>query len=122
MTRVILAAMLALASVVEAAPPTPILALKSARSYRDHGFCFVEGQVANIGTKSLRSVVVVATWYDEGQFVKSDEALIAYDPLEPGQTSPFKSITTCDSMKRGGADVEFKTFGGPLIPHRDDRR
>jgi hypothetical protein len=65
--------------------------------------------------------MVVGTWYDkDGNFIKFDDALIDYNPILPGQTSPFKTISTGNpAMAR--YSVGFKTlFGGSLA--MDDQR
>lgn len=70
------------------------LELVSARGYAQYGFAIVEGQVKNISSSKLSNVEVVVEWRTAtGEFVKSDEALIEYNPILSGQTSPFKSIT-----------------------------
>jgi hypothetical protein len=52
----------------------------------------VEGEVVNRTSDSLRNVAVVITWRDAaGKFITSDRVLIDYNPVLPGQASPFKS-------------------------------
>lgn len=104
-------------------PPRAQLALLSSRGYEAEygGYHYVEGQVKNIGTEPLRNVAAVATWFDKtGNFIKADDALIDYNPILPGQTSPFKTITSGNpAMSR--FTIEFKTlFGGALAV--DDQR
>jgi hypothetical protein len=67
----------------------------------------------------LKNVAVVATWYDkDGNFIKTDDALIDYNPILPGQTSPFKTITSGNpAMSR--YTVEFKHLLGGTISHDD---
>jgi hypothetical protein len=107
---------------VKATAPTSTyhLALLSSRGYETYGYYIVEGQVKNLTDRSLENVTAVATWYDRnGQFISSDDALIEYNPLLPGQTAPFKTMTRGNpEMKR--FSVEFKhLFGGRLVT--DDR-
>jgi hypothetical protein len=82
----------------------------------------VEGQVKNIGSEPLRHVTAVATWYSsDGTFIKSDDAVIDYDPILPGQTSPFKTISSSNpAMSK--FTVEFKELFGAAIDTRDDRK
>ena len=82
----------------------------------------MEGQLNNITAAPIKNVTAVATWYSrDGTFVKSDDALIDYNPILPGQTSPFKTMSSTNpAMSK--YTVEFKTlFGGTLIV-RDDRK
>jgi hypothetical protein len=100
------------------------LALLSARGYQSESghYWYVEGEVKNITDAPLRSVVAVASWYDQdGTFIRSDDAVIEFDPLMPGQTSPFKTIS------RGNPNMEkytidFKRIFGGTIATRDDRK
>lgn len=104
-------------------PPRAQLALLSSRGYEAEygGYHYVEGQVQNIGSEPLKNVTAVATWMDKaGNFIKADDALIDYNPILPGQTSPFKTITS-GNPAMSTYTVEFKTlFGGTLAV--DDRR
>jgi hypothetical protein len=77
--------------------------------------------VKNISDEPIKNVVAVGIWLDKkGEFIKSDDALIDYNPILPGQTSPFKTISSGNpAMEK--YRVEFKTmFGGTL--RVDDQR
>lgn len=115
----------AAASPTPAPPSTPTyqLALISANGYETEygGYHIVEGQVKNVSSQPLQNVMAVGIWTDkDGGFIKSDDALIDYNPILPGQTSPFKTMSTGNpAMAR--YRVEFKTmFGGTLAV--DDQR
>ena len=103
--------------------PTNQLTLISSKGYESDGggYHIVEGQVKNISNQSLKNVKVVATWLDKnGGFIKSDDAIVEYNPILPGQTSPFKTMSSTNpAMSK--YTVEFKTlFGGTL--RFDDQR
>jgi hypothetical protein len=104
-------------------PQTPPLALLSSRGYESTsgGYHYVEGQVKNLSAESLSRVAAQVTWFTrDDQFITSDDALIDFDPLLPGQTSSFKTITRSNpAMSR--YSVEFKRILGGAIPFRDDR-
>jgi hypothetical protein len=106
-----------------AATPSDDVALLSARGYESEygGYHYVEGQVKNVSGKSLDNVTAVATWYDkDGNFIKSDDALIDFNPILPGQTSPFKTISTGNpAMSR--YSVQFKTLFGRALSVDDQR-
>ena len=96
------------------------LALLSSRGYKsDGGYFIVEGQIRNESDRSIPALMAVATWYDaKGGFITSDTALIEFDPLLPGQTSPFKTMSRGNpEMSRFG--LAFKTIAGPQLAHRD---
>jgi hypothetical protein len=77
-----------------------------------------EGQVKNISDKSLESVQAVVSWYtDAEEFITSDIGMVGYNPLLPGQTSPFKVMAKHHpAMKK--ASIEFKKMFGGQIFHR----
>jgi hypothetical protein len=101
----------------------PELALLSAVGQQSGSgsYHIVEGQVRNISNQPIRSVVAIATWYDKNdQFITTDDALIDYNPILPGQTSPFKTMSrTNPSMQR--FTISFKRMGGTAIPVEDRR-
>jgi hypothetical protein len=84
----------------------------------EYDHAILEGQVKNISASSLRNVTAVATFYDKsGGFITSDDAIIDYNPILPGQVSPFKVITTENpAMRKAG--VEFKFLMGGTINTR----
>ena len=100
----------------------PQLEMTASRGYETSSFHIVEGQVRNISTAPLKSVVVVTNWYDkDGKFITSEDALIDYNPILRGQVSPFKTMArTNPAMAR--FDVTFKFFAGRTIPMRDATR
>lgn len=114
----------------EASPPAPaptptydlaLIALRCTESEYG-GYHYVEGQVKNISTRPLENVTAVGTWFDKsGEFIKSDEALIDYNPILAGQTSPFKTISTGNpAMAR--CQVEFKYLLGGTLSFDDQRK
>lgn len=100
------------------APAEPLLEVKSWKFYNQYGFVHMEGEVANISGQRLESVTAVATYYDkDGTFITSDDTLIEYNPLMPGQTSPFEVLTTYNPAIEKGI-VTFKYLFGEKIPVR----
>jgi hypothetical protein len=80
------------------------------------GFAYVEGEVKNISTDSLSDVEAVGTWYTSaGTFIVSDDALTDFNPILPGQTSPFKTYSTYNPEMRK-CDLKFKDLFGGQIP------
>ena len=99
------------------------LALVSSKGYESEygGYHIIEGMVKNISDEPLKNVTAVGIWLDkDGEFIKSDDALIDYNPILPGQTSPFKTMST-GNPAMAKFRIEFKTlFGGTLS--LDDQR
>lgn len=114
----------ATAPVPAPAPPADLLALISASGSESDGggYMEVEGQVENVSGGPLENVTAVATWYDaKGEFITSDTTLIEYNPLLPGQRSPFKVMTRRNpAMKR--YSVAFKHLLGGSIQTADRRK
>lgn len=109
---------------VSTAPAGDELELLSSTGYETETGSYhkIEGQVKNISDKPIDSIVAVGTWMSkDGTFIKSDQALIEYRPLLPGQTSPFMTMSSTNpAMSR--YRVEFKRFGAGLIATKDSRK
>jgi len=102
--------------------PVPYeLALLSSRCVASYGFMKCEGFVENLTAQSMRSVMVVVTWYDaNGVPQRSDDSFIDYNPVLPGQSSPWSTINT-DNPGLRNYKIQFKEFLGGTILTRDDR-
>lgn len=106
------------------AAPSYQLALISANGYETEsgGYHIVEGQIKNVSSEPLRNVMAVGIWTDkDGGFIKSDDALIDYNPILPGQTSPFKTMSTTNPAM-AKYRVEFKTMFGGTLAVEDQRK
>jgi hypothetical protein len=106
------------------APAVDRLALLSARGYESEGggYWYVEGQIRNISDNAIKGVMAVSTWYGQDDtFIKSDSAMIDFDPIMPGQTSPFKTISR-GNPAMSKFSVTFKQILGGQIATRDDRK
>lgn len=81
----------------------------------DHGYAQYEGQVKNISNLKLKNVQAIVTWYDKnGGMITSSSALIEYNPILPGQTSPFKVMKTANpAMQKAGVDFSH-LLGGTI--------
>lgn len=93
----------------------PMLEVQSWRCSKEYSYIFVTGEVKNISSQPLKSVLAVGEFRTKaGEFVKSADALIDYNPILPGQTSPFKAGTT-DNPQIQGCQLAFKQlFGGAI--------
>jgi hypothetical protein len=102
-------------TVAKEARPTPDIQLLNFNCSHTYGFTTVEGEIRNLTNSPISNLVVVASHSSsDGQFIKSDTALIEYNPIMPGQTSPFKSISTHNPMM-SKCKVGFKLlFGGAV--------
>lgn len=77
-----------------------------------------EGRVKNISGHSLDDVLAVVEWETkDGSFITSDDALIEYQPILAGQTSPWHVITQ-GNPEMARASVSFTWLGGGTIPTR----
>jgi len=80
-----------------------------------YGYATVKGQIKNISSKRLENVEAVASFYDKNHnFITSGSALIEYNPILPGQTSPFEAMETANP-EMYSATVEFKFLSGGSI-------
>jgi hypothetical protein len=100
-------------------PADPPLRLSRWSWGEDYGYAIANGQVKNNSSESLENVEAVVTYYDKnGQFITSDDALIEYNPLLAGQSSPFR-VTTRWNPAMATAQLEFKTLMGGTIAHTE---
>lgn len=97
------------------------LELISYKCSSEYGYFKVTGQVKNISDKPMENVVAVGSHYTaDGTFVKADEAIIKYNPILAGQTSPFETIST-GNPEIEKCQIEFKEFfGGTISTKRTD--
>lgn len=99
----------------EPAEPEYLLELKSYKCYEEYGYFQITGEVTNISDHSLSNVEAIGGAYTkEGEFVKSDSALIEYNPIMSGQTSPFKVMTTMNPLI-SKCNIDFKSLMGGAI-------
>ena len=108
-------------------PPTPAptptmkLALLAGSCTSEYGFNRCSGSVKNLTEQSLKNIEVVTEWVDaNGTVQKSDEAIIKYNPVLPGQDSPWETIGTANPALTKFR-VRFKELLGGTIATRDDR-
>lgn len=99
----------------EPVEPEYLLELKSYKCYEEYGYFQITGEVTNISDRSISNVEAIGGAYTkEGEFVKSDSALIEYNPIMPGQTSPFKVMTTMNPLI-SKCNIDFKSLMGGSI-------
>ena len=69
----------------------------------------------NISEQKLDNVLAVLRYYTEDDtFVTSDDALLDFDPLMPGQTSPFKVYTRDNPLIKKGRLTFSHLMGGAI--------
>lgn len=99
----------------------PKLKLTAGEFYTEHGYFIYEGEVKNVSSEPIDNLQAVATFVKaDGSFVKSDSAMVDYQPLLPKQSSPFKVMAT-ENPAGTHARIEFKTMFGGTIDYQDVR-
>jgi hypothetical protein len=109
-----------------AAPEPPPLEVQSWRCEKEYGYIFVTGEVKNVSSRKLENVTAVGEFRTtSGELVKSEDALLEYNPIMPGQSSPFKAggtenpvATKCNLAFKyllGGGEIAYtlKEKGSP---------
>ena len=82
----------------------------------------VTGQVKNISQKPLPQVYAVVRFFDGNNgFITDEKQFIEQNPIQPGQTSPFRITTKSDPTIRR-VTVAFTTVAGGPIPTIDQRQ
>jgi len=97
----------------------PPLKLVSFNCVKEHGYVFARGEVTNLSPKILKNVVAVGTFRTaDGTLVKSEDALLEFNPIMPGQTSPFSAGGT-DNPAITKCGVNFKIMFGGNLAHEE---
>lgn len=97
---------------VSYSPPLEVLSWKCEKEY---SYVFVVGEVKNVSSESIKNVMAVGEFRTkDGTLVKAEDSLIDYNPLLPGQTSPFKTGGT-DNPTISNCNLSFKTLFGNQI-------
>lgn len=88
--------------------------------HTQYDYAIAEGQVRNISTEPLRNIEAVVIFKTRGgDFITSGSALIDYNPILPGQTSPFKVMAT-HNPAMDKASLEFKELMGGQVPSYEE--
>jgi len=105
------------ASVEESESKEPKLKLLDYNFNRENDYIITSGQVENISEENLENVEILVKFLDEDDnFIKSDSALIDYNPILSGQISPFEVITTDNPLIKRYS-ISFKDLLGGKINH-----
>ena len=107
---------LARATLLRKAP----LVLTDWRWTQKSGFAVAEGQVQNVRHKPIRNLTALVMFKTEDdKLVTSADALTEFNPVMPGQTTPFRVMARYNPAMHH-ASVAFKTIGGAVVPHYDE--
>ena len=109
----------AAAATAPTAPAAPELHLIDYKCTFEHGYTTTQGTVRNVSNKPIDQLMVVGVHFSSSnEFIKSDNAMVEYQPLMPGQTSPFKTMSSYNPMM-SKCNVGFKRmFGGEIATSR----
>lgn len=95
------------------------LALLSNNGVRQSGYLIINGEVQNMSGEKITHLMAVVTHYtNKDSIISSEDAVVEYDPLLPGQKTPFKVMTRSNPEMKKYA-VSFKTMFGGEIPYDD---
>jgi len=91
------------------------LELQSWHWREESSYAIAEGTVKNISSEPLKNVTAVVSFEDkEGNHITSGDAIIEFNPILPGQTSPFHAMATWNPAMRK-AHIQFKELMGGTI-------
>ncbi len=103
---------------VAVTPDSPVLEVQSWGWAQEYDYAVAEGEVTNISGEPIRSAQAIVSYYDQdGKFVTSDDGMLKFNPILPGQTSPFKVMTTWNPAMKT-ARLQFKRLFGESLPAR----
>ena len=101
------------------APQLAVLAQQCRRISEHYMQC--DGEVKNLTSSPIQYVKAFVSYYDKQQtFVTSDGALITFNPLMPGQQSPFKILTPYHPHL-AQFSISFTTLWGHPITAQDQK-
>ena len=93
----------------------PVLEIQNFTCTQSYGYMIIEGAVKNVSAFRQKNVQAVGSFYtSDSQFISSGTALVEYDPVLPGQTTPFKVMARTNPAY-ARCKIEFKEFWGGLI-------
>ncbi len=100
---------------ISAAAPRAQLRLRSWRCYEEYGFQHIEGRVTNQTDRAFNNDLVVASFETSaGRLVKNETALVQFQPLMPGQTSPF-TLVAIGNPQIDRCEIGFQIMSGPAL-------
>jgi hypothetical protein len=95
-----------------------LLHLKSWQCVIKTSYTYLQGEVQNISDKKLSKVMAVGDFRaSNGVLVESEDALLDYSTLLPGQSSPFK-VMQKNNPAINNCTVKFRFLGGKGISYR----
>jgi hypothetical protein len=100
----------------ESVPPLELLSFSCSK---EHGYTTVAGEVKNTSAAKLTNIMAVGEFRTkDGSLVKSEDAILQYNPIMPGQTSPFTVMGT-DNPLITNCGLKFKEMFGGQIDYID---
>jgi hypothetical protein len=93
----------------------PKLELQAQECTVERRWVHIQGQIKNISNENLYSVLAIGTFFNgAGDFIKTVQAMIDYDPILPGQVSNFSASTTTNPAIEK-CQVQFRHLSGAAI-------
>lgn len=109
-------------AVAPISPERPTLEIESWHCDKEYGYVFVRGEVKNVSSLKIENVVAVGEFRTKsGELVKSEDALLDFNPILPGQTSPF-SVGGTDNPSIQSCQLAFKYLFGGSVAHTDRKQ
>lgn len=100
---------------VKAAPAAGLVRVGSAASERRLGYVIVTGTISNCGKRPLTHVEVVTELLDkQNQTLRMESGLVAFDPLMPGDSAPYRIVLPDDSRATAHRERVRQFFGSRL--------
>lgn len=104
-------------------PPDTVLALLASSGGPSAGGAYIEvkGRVQNVSQRPISNLMATVELFDKrGEFISADHALVEFDPVLPGQATPFTVLIRGNPATEKYL-VRFKTMGGPELHFHDKR-
>lgn len=96
-------------------PPLKLLSMRDVES--SQMYFRIVGEVQNVSNEKLSSIRAVITTYDSSDnLVSTEDALIEYNPLMPGQTSPY-TVLIRQNPEIKSYKINFIQGFGSTVPY-----
>jgi hypothetical protein len=83
----------------------------------EDGYAHVRGEVRSLASRPIENLMVIGELRQaDGTLIKTAEAMVEYDPLMPGQASPFHALTPHNPLATN-CGLAFKTLWGGQIAY-----
>lgn len=96
----------------------PLLLLSSSCGVETSTYMHSRGQVKNMTSQPIKNIEAIAEYYTkDGTFIISDDAFVEFNPLMPGQTTPYHVLLPGNPLI-AKCSIRFKVMWGEELAYK----